>query len=135
MSTDEVVKLLCELEERLLQPSVRESPNVLANLLADDFVEFGSSGRVYNRLDIIVFLAKEQGEGTGAQVTMSDFNVRMLSDGLALVTYRTDYAGGAASRRSFYLEDDRCTLANGFPSGNGFRFIDGDSADKPLRRS
>ena len=35
------------LEERLLQPDVRRSAQAVASLLADEFVEFGSSGRVF----------------------------------------------------------------------------------------
>jgi hypothetical protein len=39
---------LRELEESLLEPDVRKS-EVLADLLADDFIEFGSSRRIYNK--------------------------------------------------------------------------------------
>lgn len=40
---------LRELEERLLQTDVRKSPEELDQLLADDFVEIGSSGRLFNK--------------------------------------------------------------------------------------
>jgi hypothetical protein len=42
-------QLLYQLEERLLQPEIRHSPAELAKLLADEFVEFGSGGRVYSK--------------------------------------------------------------------------------------
>jgi hypothetical protein len=42
---------LYQLEQRLLQPEVRRSKDDLAILLADDFVEFGSSGRVLGTLE------------------------------------------------------------------------------------
>lgn len=41
-----VAKHLRALEEALLQPDVRKSEELVA-LLADEFIEFGSSGRVY----------------------------------------------------------------------------------------
>jgi uncharacterized protein DUF4440 len=45
--------LLCSLEERLLEPSVRSAADELTDWLADEFVEFGSSGRVYDKPPVI----------------------------------------------------------------------------------
>lgn len=42
---------LLELEQLLLDPSVRGSPQAVIPLLHPDFVEFGSSGRVYTKGD------------------------------------------------------------------------------------
>jgi hypothetical protein len=39
--TDKIIRLL---EERLLQTTVRHSVNDIDELLADEFIEFGSSG-------------------------------------------------------------------------------------------
>ena len=55
----EVEHALRELEERLLQPDVRRSPRALADLLADEFVEFGSSGRIFDKPQIIAALRDE----------------------------------------------------------------------------
>jgi hypothetical protein len=52
-----------KLEERLLRPDVRSSAEQLDKLLADEFIEFGSSGRVFNKEQIIGTLAYEQAEG------------------------------------------------------------------------
>ena len=46
-------EFLRRLEERLLQPEVRQSAEAVADLLADDFIEFGSSGQVFNKQQII----------------------------------------------------------------------------------
>jgi hypothetical protein len=54
------VRLFRELEERLMQPSVRGSPEQVAQLLADDFVEVGKSGRVYDKQQIMELLQREQ---------------------------------------------------------------------------
>ncbi|WP_417021040.1 DUF4440 domain-containing protein [Candidatus Phyllobacterium onerii] len=41
------------LEEQLLDSSVRRSVKTVASLLADEFIEFGSSGAVYNKHTVI----------------------------------------------------------------------------------
>jgi hypothetical protein len=74
-----------DLEERLLLPSVRASPDEVATLLADEFIEFGSSGRIYHKQQIILLLQQEQG---GPQCTLADFSARRLAADVVLVTYR-----------------------------------------------
>jgi hypothetical protein len=44
-----------------MHPSVRASPDQVARLLADEFIEFGSSGRVFDKRQIIELLQQEQG--------------------------------------------------------------------------
>ena len=51
--------LLRQLEERLLQPDVRKSVKDVMDLLADEFIEFGSSGRVFDKQQIINSLQNE----------------------------------------------------------------------------
>jgi len=75
---------LRDLEERLLLPSVRASPEV-ATLLADEFVEFGSSGKIYDKQQIILLLQQEQGR---TRTTLADFSARRLAADVVLVTYR-----------------------------------------------
>jgi glyoxylase I family protein len=74
---------LKELEELLLVPDVRKSTR-LVELLADEFIEFGSSGRVYTRDDLVTAL---KDEAPVAQTT-SDFRVTHLAPDVALLTYR-----------------------------------------------
>lgn len=71
------------LEEELLVPDVRKSKR-LAELLANEFIEFGSSGRTYNKTDLVAVL---QAESPVAQTT-SDFRVTSLAPDVALLTYR-----------------------------------------------
>jgi hypothetical protein len=77
--------LLRRLEEHLFQPEVRRSADAVAELLAADFIEFGRSGAVYGRQQIIDALQDEQ----PAVRTLSDFSVRWLAGDVALVTYRS----------------------------------------------
>jgi hypothetical protein len=79
------VELIRGLEEQLLRPEVRTSPERVAALLADEFIEIGSSGRVYNKQQIIDLLRREQWRGP--QATLRDFSARWLSVDLMLATY------------------------------------------------
>lgn len=72
-----------QLEEKLLTPEVLSSKTELKKLLADEFFEFGSSGRVlYKDEDF------ESGIGI-IRVTLSDFDIHPLSENIVLATYRT----------------------------------------------
>lgn len=79
----QVVRLLEALERSLQQPSVRGSAR-LGDLLAEDFVEVGASGRSYNRQEVIAMLHQE----SAVRIDISDLQVRRLGDDVALVTYR-----------------------------------------------
>ena len=81
--TQALSRHLRELEESLLLPDVRKS-NRLVELLADSFVEFGSSGRIYTKADLVTTL---QAESPVAQST-GDFCVELLAPTVALLTYR-----------------------------------------------
>lgn len=97
MPNDDLMRAILELEERLLTQDVRTSRQSLDGLLADDFVEIGSSGRVYDKASIIDALLTE----TRRDITVSEFKVREMSTDQAHATYRaTDAATGSASNRS-----------------------------------
>jgi ribonuclease HI len=87
---------LLDLEQRLLDPSVRGSPQAVVPLLHPDFVEFGSSGRVYTK-ELMVQMMLQQAPGV---VRIRDFDVREIAPEAALVTYRTVGAEGKETRRS-----------------------------------
>ena len=74
---------LISLEEKLLNPEVRKSVEEVSKLLADDFIEFGSSGNVYNKKDMIEALRKELAE----QISVHDLKLNLLIPEAALVTY------------------------------------------------
>jgi hypothetical protein len=78
-----IERQLQDLELSLLQPSVRKSEHV-AELLAEGFIEFGSSGRTFNKEQIITAL---QAEST-TKCTATQFKVQLLAPHIALVTYR-----------------------------------------------
>ena len=56
---DDVPAILRDLELSLLQPAVRKDRAQLTRLLTEDFVEFGSSGRTFDREAVIAALQAE----------------------------------------------------------------------------
>ncbi|OYE03731.1 nuclear transport factor 2 family protein [Nostoc sp. 'Peltigera membranacea cyanobiont' 232] len=70
--------LLRELEERLLQADVRKSAKDVMDLLADEFIEFGSSGRVFNKQQIIDSLQNEPIEPV-TQRSITEFKTLVLA--------------------------------------------------------
>jgi hypothetical protein len=94
METDPAeADLLRRLEGELLKPDVRRSEEQVARLLAEDFIEFGSSGRVYNKAQVIEALRHEPPD-IKARVSLVDFSARRLASDVILVTYRTLQSGG-----------------------------------------
>jgi len=75
---------LLECEKKLLDPSLRRNPEKLASLLDDDFVEFGSSGRTYDKKQVLHQLSRQ----VPAQVTIEEFRVVELTPSVVLATYR-----------------------------------------------
>ena len=112
--SESVRATLLALEEELLSPRVRASEARLNELLADDFVEFGSSGRIYDKPYII----RELGEsGFVADFEIGDFCLVMSRADSALVTYRCEVRSDSgnvirkSNRSSLWrLDDDRWQL-------------------------
>jgi hypothetical protein len=86
----DLVDLLRGLEESLIQPAVRSDAEAVSRLIADEFVEFGSSGRVYDKAETVAALAEEQTQGPAAVAVASGFRVSLLAEAVALVTYQTE---------------------------------------------
>ena len=96
---------LRQLETDLLQPEVRHNPETLSSRLADEFCEFGSSGRVYTKQEIIDALQTESPE----RFSVTDLTITVLAEGVALVRYRTarhatsDQRDSASLRSSVWI--------------------------------
>jgi len=86
------------LETSLHRPEVRTSPQQTADLLADEFVEFGKSGRVYNKEVTIDALASEGSSGSSVVPQVADFSVTALSNDVVLVRYRSVRAAPDAQK-------------------------------------
>ena len=73
------------LEAALQSAAVRADSASLALLLAEEFVEFGSSGNVWTRAATLADLPAEQ----FTPRSISDFQAQLLADDVALLTYRS----------------------------------------------
>lgn len=90
---DHDLNLIRGLEEELFKQSVRTSRSAVGALLADDFVEFGRSGRVYDKQEIVLSLAAEANDAA-PELTASGFELKSLADDVVLLTYRTRRVDG-----------------------------------------
>src|SRR5271165_5963741 len=72
-------------EMLLLDPAVRRDRARVAALLAEDFFEYGASGRVWTRDQILDLLATE----VYAPPVVEDFACHRVADSAVLVTYRS----------------------------------------------
>jgi hypothetical protein len=78
-----LTETLRELEQSLLDSSTRKNAQFVSSLLADDFREFGCSGRIYSKAEIIAALQAE----SETRISMREFEARSLAGDAALVTY------------------------------------------------
>lgn len=85
---------LKRLELLLMDPAVRRDRERVAALLHEDFLEFGSSGRVWSRTTTLELLATE----TYTRPEVEDFACRALGLDAVLVTYRTVRRGENGER-------------------------------------
>ena len=100
---------LCLLEKRLLEPEVRKSIKELEIILADDFIEYGSSGRMYNKKQAIDGLIIS----STAQMTIMDFEVKLLAPGVALATYRVIKLNNQGEETNYSLRSSIWKLHKG----------------------
>jgi hypothetical protein len=97
------------LEEQLLQPKFRRNCAAVAELLAEDFKEFGCSGRVWSKQQIIRQLEAEP----PFHAIMQDFHATKLATGAILVTYklttrRPETEATYSLRSSIWMRRDGC---------------------------
>lgn len=98
--TDPDAERLRRLEESLWVESTRFDPVHMNRLLAEEFFEFGQSGRVWTRQEVIEMEPRR----IGVRLPLPDFNIHRLGPDVALVTYRSVVTGSesAANRASVW---------------------------------
>ena len=85
MNRESLSEHLENLENFLFDPVARRDIAAVSNLLAEEFREFGSSGRIYTKLDILAELSTEQ----PVVISLTDFACQLTSPTTALVTYKS----------------------------------------------
>ena len=84
MSAETLRKTLLERELALLSPETRASEESLGELLADDFVEFGSSGRTFSKSSIVKLLIDSESTEV---FEIQDFRLLVSDEQMALAVY------------------------------------------------
>ncbi len=97
--TEDQILFFRDLEESLFRPEIRASANAVADLLDEEFVEFGSSGGTFNKKDVIDALQSEP----AMQRSLADFRARRLAADIVLLTYRSIRRGGGDSAERHFL--------------------------------
>lgn len=83
---NELTQQFYNLETTLLKPEVRSSREELDKLLADDFMEFGSSGSVYRKPNTLANLTTNTDK---VVYEVNDFEAKELSESFVLTTFKT----------------------------------------------
>ena len=84
MSDASIVELLRRFEVALAERDPEGIDGGLSTLIADDFIEFGRSGRVWTAATIRPLLESDRGD----PVEIEGFRADVLADGVILATYR-----------------------------------------------
>lgn len=91
--------LIKQLELELSDPSTRKDNKRVAELIADDFQEVGSSGRLFSKSEIMQELAEEE----GVEFSVQGFRFVALSEKCVLVRYETVMQEKHAHRSSIWV--------------------------------
>jgi hypothetical protein len=105
---DHVAQHLMYLEQSLLSPSVRRDRDRVAALLANDFVEFGVSGKTWTRDQVLEMLGTEF-----EPPSIEDLKCRSISDGVVLVTYKTVRANEKTGKTAITMRSSVWSLRSG----------------------
>ena len=100
--TDEELQGVIEKELALLRPATRSNPEAVLGLLHEGFLEFGASGRVWDRAGIVAALAAGPGPGAVAE----DMRALRLGTDVVLLTYVARRPDRVSLRSSLWVRDD-----------------------------
>lgn len=87
-----------ELELSLLDPAVRKSVVKINQLIADAFVEFGSSGKIYHKNELLEELPLEEPQ----IYKVLNFSTSELAEDVVLATYLVEIDGARSLRSSIW---------------------------------
>jgi len=82
---EELREIIYKLETDLLKPEIRTSVEKLDELLADDFIEYGSAGLIYDKALILERLPQE----ISPLYTLYDFEIVILSKEIVQTRFKT----------------------------------------------
>jgi len=96
LATQKLAIELSQLERQLWAFESRYNVELMDSLLAPDFVEFGRSGKVYTRKELLT-----NGEGKRTfNALIHQYDVRLLAPAIALATYVSELQAGGVTERA-----------------------------------
>ncbi|MER5276419.1 DUF4440 domain-containing protein [Streptomyces sp. NPDC002809] len=113
------VRAAVEGELKLLDPGVRASPEAVTELLDPEFVEFGASGRRYDRTSILDVTSAVDGSAPDRS-TATEMSGVLLAPGLVHLTYVSEGNGRRVRRSSLWRRSEsgwRMYFHQGTPTG------------------
>jgi hypothetical protein len=106
---EETLEELRRLEESLWRAETRFDDALMDRVFADDFCEFGRSGRIFQRQEMLI--GRSNTAEIDATLPLRDFRVRSLSDDIVQVMYVSEVRNGprieTANRSSIWKRDGR----------------------------
>jgi hypothetical protein len=103
MTTDADVAEVLQLERELQTPDCRRDRARVSALLAEDFIEVGASGRVWDRPSALELLDAESGDAAGIEV--HDLTGRVIGDGFIIARWDSVRGGRRARRTSLWRRE------------------------------
>lgn len=94
--------LIEKLEREIATQSISKNSARLNQLLADDFQEFGKSGKIYSKDQIVAMLS----DAAPGKIEMSNLKFKALAGDVVLVTYQSSSNGINANRSSIWIRRD-----------------------------
>jgi len=91
---DDDLQYLITQEAALLTHEVRSNASILNRLIADDFIEYGASGAVFGKLEVLERLPTEEGPRIHGQ----DFVGRRLGSDVVQIVFRTIISDAGSSQ-------------------------------------
>ncbi len=131
--TNEECEVLRQLEEELWREETRFDRQRMDEVIAEDFFEFGMSGRFYRREDTLAIPRQP----IDAVFPLPDFKARLLAPDVAQVTYNSavTYDGVVFSSRTAAVGGPRrVRMARCGSSGTGASRIEPQEAPCVVRR-
>ena len=100
MTTDSDVAEVLQLERELQTAECRRDRARVIALLAEDFTEIGTSGRVWDLASAIELFGAESGDD--AAIEVHDLTGRVIGDGFVMACWDSDRGGRRARRTSLW---------------------------------
>ena len=104
-------KHILKLEKDLLKPETRKSAEKISTLLSDDFIEFSSSGNIYNYNKDDVF--DNDSNSSEIKWEVKEFKIKELSNDCILATYKLIKHSELRENMKYSLRSSIWKLFNG----------------------